>query len=348
MLMMKNNIFKLWKEYLSPFLRDPLFLSRWILPYHNEDEGGRVSVRVGSGSYRWIAHNYTGALFMFVQDMYQGIMPFSHIRNDGSQFAARLEPENGDLERLIANSLNRQSYRHFLSDAISKFIRDATHSLFIYGRLAYEIVCETDADGKIIKFEFVDIYPLSVKMIFGRFFQIIPWWVAKNSHVRVGVHKIPKQKILYIEFPKSLGGRKKLKKILRRLATLSKYLFPEFQLKAIEKNQNIGFDLDQYIREKDIERGQLTRQFGWNQRKFPDNEILEYYLWFRHLNFALSQVIIREHILDKVNDILNGSLLNLDVEIVLENVLTSEQIKSEFDLLKRGDLEFRELYKRTS
>jgi len=343
-----NKISKFWKESILPFLRDPLFLSRWILPYRRENESNRISVRVGSGGYRWIGHDYRGDIFMFVQDMYQDIMPFTHVRGKESQFVVRTEPESYALADIIAKALSQSGYRHSLSEALCEFIRKTTHSLFIYGRAAYEIVYERDAKGRITSFEFMDICPLSLKRIFGSYFQIIPWWIAKHSHVKVGIKRIPNHKMLFIEFPKELGGRRTLKKILKRLSVLGREIIPGFQMEAMKTHQNIGFDIEEYTRTKYLEKAQLTKHLGWHQRKIPDDEILEYYSLYRHLRFSLSQAIIREHILDLINKALNGKVLNLGVKVVMQGIPTAEQIKAEFKTLRDGNLEFVKLYERTN
>jgi len=344
---LQGKLLKFWKEHGQSFISDPLFLSKWVLPYHREEESNKISVRVGSGGYKWVGHNYRGALFMFIEDMYQGIMPFIHLRGQGSSFAVKLNPVMAEKEQLITEALDRRGYRHDLADALCDFIRSATHSLFIYGKIIYEIVYEKGDDGNLTSFEFVDIYPLSVKKSFGGFFQIIPWWIAKHSYVKVGIYRIPKKKIVYIEFPKSLGGRRGLKKILSRLSVLGKEIVPSFQMDAMKENKSIGFDLNQYSKEKYLEKAQLTKMLGWRQRKIPDNEILEYYATYRSLHYSLSQAIIRECILNAVNKALNGPLLNLGTEIVMEGIPNSDQIRSEFKALEAGDIEFMDLYKRT-
>lgn len=344
----QNKILKFWKEHIALLLKDPLFLSRWVLPYYREQESNKISVRVGSGGYKWVGYDYRGDLFMFIEDMYQGIMPFTHMRREESNFVVRLDPPINGRENLIVEALDRRSRRHSLEDALCDFIRNASHSLFIYGKITYEIVCEKDDGGNVTSFELVDIHPLSIKRIFGEFFQIIQWRIAKQSHVKVGVRKIPRKKIVYVEFPKILGGKKGLKKILRRLSVLGKELIPSFQMDAMRDNKNIGFDLNKYVKEKYLEKAQLTKALGWRQRKIPDNEILQYYAMYRNLHFSLGQAIVREHILDAINQALNGSLLNLGTKIVMEGIPSFKQIMSEFATLKNGNVDFADLYKRTT
>jgi len=343
---LSNNL-KAWKKKLTYFLRDPLFLSTWVEPYYSRRESNRISVVAHGSGYgrRW--YPYKSEIYMFVQDMHQGIMPFTRLHPGQSQFVARLDPSRDELETFIAEALSGRGYRYRLTDALCDFIRKAAHPLFLYGKIAYEIVHETGVDDKISKFNFVNIYPLSIRNIFGSYYQIIPWWVARDSHIKAGIYRIPKDKVLYIEFPQKLGGTKGLEKILKRLAALGKDLIPDFHMEAMKEQRNIAFDLNQYTREKYLEKAQITKHLGWNQRKVPDNEILEYYSLHRRLNFALSQAVVREHILEAINQSLNGPLLNLGTRIVMEGIPSSKEIEAEFKVLKAGNLEFEGLFKRT-
>lgn len=327
-------------------LKDPLFLSKWVVSdYIRGVEQGRTTVWV-NGGYKTLVGDYGGELFMFLQDMHQGIMPYTRVR--GGSYAASLLPTNQELEQIITEALSERGNRRELRDALEDFIRRATQSLFFYSETFYEIACERDADGKITKIEFFDIYPPSMKKVFGQYFQIIPWSAAKHARIKAGIHRIPKERILYIEYPKQLGGKGALRKIVKRLATISKTIMPDFQMKAMEKNENSGFNFEQYHREKYIEIAQLTRKLGWNQRKIRDDGYLEYYEMHRHLMFADSQAILRQHILEKVNQALNGTIVNAKAEITVENLLTQDDVKAEFELLRKGDLEFSELVKRTT
>ena len=344
----QSDNLKTWKKKLTCFLRDPLFLSRWVDPLYFHRERNRLSVssyNIDSRS-RW--YPYERDISMFVEDMHNGIMPFTHIHREDSQFAVRLDPPREGLEAVIAEALGGKRRQWDLPDALCDFIREASQSLFFYGKLVYEILCETDSKGAISKFSFISVPPLSVKRVFGVGIQVIPWWVAKHSHIKVGIYRIPKKKMLYLEFPQRLGGRKGLKKILKRLDVLSKQLIPEFQMEAMKEQRNIGFDINKYVRAKYLEKAQITRRLGWNQRKVPEKELLEYYSLYRRLNFALSQAIVREHILETVNQSLNGSLLNLGTRIVIDGIPSSKQIEAQFPVLKAGNLEFTALFKITS
>jgi hypothetical protein len=328
----KNKLTKTWKKHLLPVLKDPLFLSKWVISDHIRGvESGRTTVWV-NGGYKTPAGDYKGELFMFLRDMHQGIMPYSRVRDDS--YSAKLSPNNPDLEQVITQALSERGTRHQLREGVEDFIRRATQSLFFYTETFYELSCERDAEGNITKIEL--------------YFQIIPWSAAKHGRIKAGIHRVPKEKILHIAFPKELGGKRGLRKILKRLASISNTVIPDFQMEAMGKNENSGFNLERYTKGKYIEIAQRTRRLGWNQRRTQDNEILEYYMVHRHLRFADSQARLREHILKKVNQALNGAVINAEVEIIVENLLSIEDVKSEVELLGKGDLKFVEQIKRTT
>jgi hypothetical protein len=280
--------------------------------------------------------------------MYNDIMPYRHIIGGGGEnFSATLEPNNPDLEKMVAIGLRGESHRHQLEDAVCDFGRDAAQALFFSGCAVYEIICERDKNGGIEKFMFVHVNPLSVKKILGNYYQFITWSLAKESKIKAGLIKIPKEKIVYIDFPKELGGKRFLRKLLRRLYLLSQELIPDFQMNAIKDNTAVGFNLDKYTHEKYLEQACLTRDFGWNQRKIPDNNILEYYSLYRRLKKRAAQTIVREKMIESINQALNGPLLNLGVKIVVEGMQTKSQIEEQFERFNAGNVEFVDIFNKT-
>ena len=74
--------------------------------------------------------------------------------------------------------------------------------------------------------------------------------------------KIPAEKILRIDFPKQLGGKRKLQSMLRRLWQLSKEIIPKFQMDAMKENKQISFNFEDYQKGMYLEKAKLTSVFG--------------------------------------------------------------------------------------
>jgi hypothetical protein len=231
---------------------------------------------------------------------------------------------------------------------MDSFIEESAQSLFHYGKAVFEVVCVKTDEGAISLLKFHSVYSPSIRRILGVYVQNIPWKTAKFSRIKAGIKIIPSKNILYVKFPRKLGGIRAYRKVVRDLGFISKELLPPFHLEALKNQNNVGFNFSEYIWQRYIMKGKITRKYGWDQRKQNNNDTLEYYSIYRHLEFAKSQAIIREHILEKLNAKLKDNPVSLANAIVCENILSSSVVDEEFKKLKLGDTEFTELWKRTS
>ena len=141
-----------------------------------------------------------------------------------------------------------------------------------------------------------------------------------------------------------MGGKRKIKQALKRLWQVSRELIPKFQMKAMEENKNIGFDLEKFSKAKYLEIAELTKNFGWNQRQRSDDYITEYYSMLRFLREKKIEAIMRKEIISSLNKALNGSLLNLGVSIIMENLFSVEDVKEQEKILKDGNVTFMDIF----
>lgn len=340
-----NNFIKKIKGAIKSFLKDPLFLRRWEESWYSRHrDDNQLSVRI-SGRHRRKAYPYHGDSFMFIEDMYTGIMPFMIYRGEREKYPARIEPATTpQRQKLIASGISQRDHTHFLEDAICEFVRTTAHILFSDGVAFYEIVYKKNEAGEIESFDFELLQPFYLFRFWKNYYQIVPWWEAKESHIRVQIIKIPAEKILRIDFPKQYGGKRKVYYLLKRLYQLSKELIPKFQMDSMGKNENIGFDLNEFSRVKYLEIAKLTKEFGWNQRQRSDNYITEYYSMERFLREKKLEATIRAYILKKLNETLNRAPLNLDAKIAMDNLFSIEDVKKQEKLLKEGSVKFMDIF----
>lgn len=340
-----NNFIKKIKESTKSFLKDPLFLRRWEEPWHSQRRNdNQLSVRI-SGRHRRKAYPYHGDSYVFVQDMYKGIMPFMIYRGEREKYPARFEPTTTpERQRIIVEGVSNRDHTHFLEDAICEFVRTTANVLFSDGVAYYEIVYQKNETGEIESFGLELLQPFYLFRLLKNYYQIIPWWEAKESRIRAQVIKIPADKILRIDFPKQYGGKRRLLSLLKRLYQLSKELIPKFQMDAMGKNENIGFDLDEFSRAKYLEVAKLTKKFGWNQRQRSDKYITEYYMMLRFLREKKLEAFLREHIIGELNKALNCSPLNLGVKVVMENLFSVRNVVEQERLLRQGDVAFMDIF----
>ena len=338
--MKMNNYIQKIKQAWQAFLKDPLFLRQWEWSYYSAERGNnRLSVRVmwnrGERSYR-----YNGDSFMFIEDMYTGIMPFMIYSGEREKYPAKVEPSSQGKERLVADGISGRGYRSFLGDSLCDFVRMTTHTLVQYGEVLYEIVYKAKSSGEIESFKLEFVESTYLFRFFKNYYQFIPWWVARESHTRVRIIKIPAEKILKIVFPKDMGGKSKIQKILKRLWQLSKELIPNFQMDAMGKNINIGFDLNEFSRVKYLEVAELTKSLGWSQRQLSGDYITEYYSILRFLRQKKLEATLRKHIISSLNKALNRAPLNIGVNVSMENLFTIEDVERQIKILESGNVNF--------
>ena len=336
---------------LRNYFKDPLMLSKW--ESENVRERDRLTSWANRG-YRTLLgkKEYLGDLHMFVEDMHLLIMPYRSRKEKGLK--ASIKPvdvtseellEGSDLERLIAKSLDSNHFSHRLNDGVADFIRNSMHMIISHSEVFYEVVCDHDDTGSLIKFELHHIFPPTMRKVFGMFFQYVPYRVAKDLHIKAGIRFIPRSHILHITAPSQLGGRRKLRKIIKALADISNTVYPPFYFDMLERSQNIGFDFALYEERRYLEKAILTKNYGWNQRQSMDGNLLEYYELYRRLVNMKSLAIFRHHLVKALNESLNNNYVSSGVEIVLEGLPTAETIDEEFRKLQAGNLRFNDLLK---
>ncbi|OYV62925.1 MAG: hypothetical protein B7W96_00105 [Parcubacteria group bacterium 37-58-5] len=341
---MREFITKIY-DRCQKFLKDPLFLSYWEQEWthYRGRATNQISIRFMSARGRG-RYPYYGTSSMFIEDMYHGVMPFMVYRGEREKYPATLEPHSVQKERLIAEGISGRGYNRFLGDALCDFVRNATHTLFERGVALYEIVYERNEAGETTSFslERVDLYYLF--RFFGNYYQLIPWWIAKENHIRVRALKIPGEKILRINMPRRYGGTRGFERMLKRVWKLGEQIVPKFQMDAMEENRSIGFDLKMFTDAKYLEVARLTKCFGWNQRRTSGDNISEYYSMVRYLRQQKVEASIRNMLIGKLNDALNRSPLNLGVTVSMANLPTIEKVEEQEAALAAGDVTFTDVF----
>jgi len=340
-----NKHFQKIKKSLLSFLKDPLFLRHWEETYLSQSRrNNQLSVRVISRRKKQM-YTFAGTASMFIEDMFAGIMPFMFYKGEREKYPTRLEPTSPQKERIIAEGISGRGYNRFLADSLCEFVRNTAHSLLRDGVAIYEIVYEKDVSGLIKNFELEYIDPHYLYKFFGSYYQVVLWKAAKDSQERVRITRIPPEKVLKINFPKQFGAKRKVERILRRLWILGKEIIPKFQMDAVGENRDIGFELEEFSRTKYFEVAKITKNFGWHQRITRDNYVTEYYSVIRFLRHRKFEAILRKEIIDQLNLMLNRPPFNFGVKVIMENLISVENVEAQEELLKKGDVAFTDLLK---
>jgi len=61
----------------------------------------------------------------------------------------------------------------------------------------------------------------------------------------------------------------------------------------------------------------------------------------------MAQTIVREKVIESINQALSGPLLNLGVRIRVEGLQTKSQVEEQFERLHAGNIEFVDIFNKT-
>lgn len=330
---------KIFSE-IKKFFKDPLFLKRWESDYEPRNTHfDQISIPILTGR-RGKEYLYKGDCFMFVQDMYIGLIPYREETN----YPTKLEPFNSTKSEMIANGISNRYSTHDLSDALRDFIETTAHVIFQNGSAIYEIVCEKNEEEEITSFNLALIQQESLYKIFGNYYQVITWKEAKLSRRKAGIIRIPASKILRIDMPKQLGGPRGFRKMLKKLWNISKELSPNFYMESLAEGINTGFDFNDYIRCKYLEVASLTQKFGWDQRQRGSKYLTEFDFMMSYIRRKKARILVREKIIKELNAALNDVPLNLGCKVKIENLPNIEDVEKEKEKLESGNVKFIEIY----
>lgn len=328
------------RALLKRVTSDPLRLSRYEDgQIYGRRSDNQITYWVNSG-YKTIADRSEKLyLWMFGEDIHLRIMPYSR-----GEASVSLCPHDTVTEQIVIKGMGRSSYTRSLQEVIEEFVRNTTQIIYSYGEAYYEI--EYIQNGEQTDFKLHLIYTPSIKKVLGNYIQVITPAAAKHAHIKIGLVRVPKKKILHITSPSELGGARGLKKIMNGLISHGSLPTPPFLRDSLSSWNPLGFNLEDYDLNRFIYRAQLTKDFGWSQRKDANSPLLEYYWLTRVLRQAKALVIIRENIVDELNKVLNREIFNDGQRIQIKGPYNLKDIKEAEDKLMNGKLKFNDLVKK--
>ncbi|MDD2509912.1 MAG: hypothetical protein PHP26_01660 [Syntrophomonas sp.] len=277
---------------------------------------------------------------MFIEDLYLGIVPIQPLN---TLYEVKLEPYNKEIENILIRAFpSYYGESRDLIAAIFGFIQDTANMLAYSGYAYYEIVYERSSlQSKPDRFYLESIPSLSLHKFCNKYIQIIPKEAIKFSESKRLI-MIPSHDIVAISIPKELGGPIKYGKLLKQMNLLSK-LPPEFSIQEMAFNtRKIGFDFTEYQKRIEITKAKTTSTFGWNSRLLWKEECLEFYLFYRHLIFERSQAILRNCILEAINETLyrTGQQMGFCAKMIVTGLPMVQDINKDIEDLLSGELSF--------
>ncbi|GEM_PF-1244937 len=292
---------------------------------------------------------------MFTEDVSLYVMPIRGESRTRPEFSIELVPDSPIALSIITYAFpSGDYYHHYLgvTEAISGFIQENAFTLAYEGVLHYEIAkgeWPTEAigpreseNGSRFKEAFRPLYiPGRVIRLANYYLQVVP--PAEWARTGRKIIAIPASDVWSLRIPSELGGPRKHRALLKTLVRASTPL-PDFVSDAMKRLSEIhDFRWGDFRSQQHLAVASESALWGWPARRVWEEDTLEYFHYYRHLRFALSMAILREHIIASMNDLLER--IGFPSRLVLKGLPTPSEIKGYIEKLEKGEMTFDDAWK---
>ena len=261
--------------------------------------------------------------YMFVEDIGLGILP------NGCE--VRLEPAH-EAQTIAAIFPTRDElFRERFSERINDFIEESARSLAERGEFWYELVRPpAGMADPTPPFVLARLPPGKITPL--------PWWFIQHvpgpSRARAGrgYIAIPRRDTWHVTLPSELGTPREHRTLVRFLG--SSLFPPELALEAMRPGATTGYDFTVHRQAHQALVAAATRRWGWTGRGIWSEESSQYFMDYRAIRFRRAQVLIRTHIINEVNTLLERE--GITARIIVEGLTTTDMIDTMLSRLREG------------
>ena len=257
----------------------------------------------------------------FVEDVHVAVMPIGGRFRQTTDFSVEIQGNLDDKPQVIAmlQSLTQYDRRSDLRDLLSDSVNEVAHYLAGSGRSVYEIIRGEESDQAWQLYSFTE---KRLFRVFGNYIQLIPR--ADRKLWGKSRFNIPAEDIWHIAMPKTLGGSRGYRKILKKLKKFPR-LVPSFLTNETDNTEwATYFSTELYRREVEVFVAKATARLGWHMRNSGLRIWTEFYAMYRIVTLKWTQACIREHIINELNQLFQR--LHIDGEIVVRGLPTAQEI----------------------
>lgn len=281
---------------------------------------------------------------MLGEDLTHGVLPSLSLNRNW--YSVQVEPKNTELEKILAFAISKRDYyERRLADAAYWFFERVVSTLAYYGKSYFEIVEIIDPKSEKVKaFDLSPIQPMSLFFRKDHWVQYIPKSISdkRNSDQYIN---IPSQNVLGFKFPDPFD--QKWMSLMESLAQINDNTL-EFGLPKYGSNEKtVPFDFKLHHKIREQAASKLTSEIGWNLRKYPPEGILEYYWFHRFLKFEKFKILVRDSIVNTLNEGLSriNNKLGMQGKIVIKGLPTLDDVERAQDDLATGNRSGEEILK---
>lgn len=298
-----------------------------------------TEARGGRTTRRFYRERREGSInrLAFTRDAYLGLVPIGG-RSSDTAFAVKLRGDS-EREEEIVRLVARHSTHYNLTEAVCGFVEEVAQVMTAHGEAAYETVTRTrsktsyalagptteEQPGRELEL----VPPLSLHGIGPLILQVAP---AANRRKRPDILRVPADQIWRIRLPRSLGGARGHRRMLRQLDRLERRA-RRFNLNPT--NLPVGYDFTAAHRA--IKAAEIRKTRKWGVTDFSMQGMTDYYTVAGRIENSRVQALLRDHIVASLNGLL-GRLGLPSIEI--EGLSTQADIASALARLEAGEIDF--------
>lgn len=279
---------------------------------------------------------------MLYQDVQSSVLPYRIEEN--SKFAIRLDPDPGKATRdQIVQGLGQDPWRG-LDDALDRWLREASGTLALCGRVAYEIVYLLAVDTREpVGFQLHLVPPGLYYRRWGRDRQYVP---PSDGERRGRVVRLPTERLIVAEFP--AGRRREMQRALAGLDVASGFTSASTDLAAAAMNQRLTYDFSVHRQMHEVTVARASRAFGWDARRTVEERMLEPYRVWAYLQAERFKIELRSVLLDGLNRGLDraGERLGWSSRVIIDGLPNERDVQQAEQDLIRGSCGVDEILQR--
>ncbi len=251
-------------------------------------------------------NEHSSSQSMFQQDIVLAIMPIGAKSKNFIDFKVQFIGELAENKNAIdiCKSFNSDRYSRDETSIVCDCVENIARSLSWSGEAIYEIIVNNEKD----KLSFPEVTPTNIYSVPFGLLQIPP----KSDKDQKRYVFLQDKNLWIIKMPDILGGRNGYKKILNNLSKFNS-LGPKFSL---ESNEFLYFiDHSTYRHESHIFNRKATLNWGWDLRDVDREEKTEVYQYYQDLTFFWAQAVLRDYIIDELNNLFTRLEIKSRIEL---------------------------------
>lgn len=275
---------------------------------------------------------------MITQDVGRAIVPAS-----GAYIG--LDPQDDINEQVLAHIIGLyNNYGSDLSLAAHEFFDICARRIMAYGQDVYAILNPVEAEGDTpAQFTLAPVDPATLLHSTDGLSQYVPESQRQEFDGSERI-KLPAEYTLVFQAPRHL--RAPIARTMEALASIDVSGMPDWALEELSEFQrHTTFNAEAHRHTHQLAIAYACKDLGWDARGLLRENVLEYYLLHRRLQFERFKIELREQLLRTFNE----GLDRLDREIGFTGRLTIAGVPSLSDIeraeahLAEGDLSFQDL-----